>query len=320
MSASGKLATSKHPGHASAIRVLQQHGKSFHFAGKFLSGEQLRDAAQLYRFCRYLDDLVDHATDREQAEQSLHRVAQDLRNRTSSDPVVESFLRLAHRRACRFDAAHQLVLGQQSDLRDVRIRDDAELKQYCYRVAGAVGILMCGVLGVRDPRAFPYAIDLGIGMQLTNIARDVSEDARRGRIYLPATLLGDIPAERIAEGSPKARPVLVRAVQALLADADRYYQSGESGLSFLPIRARFAIFMASRIYHAIGGALRRRGFATWQGRVTVSLPRKGVIATRTACEFLSRSCLSDLPKRHDANLHVQLAGCPGADVSEERRQ
>jgi phytoene synthase len=194
------------------------------------------------------------------------------------------------------------------------MEDDADLKTYCYQVAGTVGLLMCGVLGVDDPRAFPHAIDLGIGMQLTNIARDVAEDAEAGRRYLPASLVGQLEPQEIASGAPSIRPVLESGVKALLQDAERYYRSGESGLAYLPPRARLGIFVASRMYNAIGSELRRQRFASWRERATVGLPRKLVIATGTGIEYMKCACLQEPPASHNALLHLHLSGYCGADT------
>lgn len=294
------------------ISVLRRHSKSFHFAGRLLPHDQFQDIAQLYEFCRYTDDLVDRADNRAHAEESMNRILVDLTVGASGDAVVQRFLRLAER--CKFsvDPARHLILGQLSDLDDVRLCTDAELKKYSYQVAGTVGLLMCGIMGVDDPRALPHAIDLGIGMQLTNIARDVAEDARAGRQYLPKTLVGTLDLEAVAQGDSSVRPAVQEAVRILLKDAEQYYQSGESGLAYLPSRARLGIFVASRIYHAIGTELRRHRFEAWHRRATVRLPRKVAIAADTSFEFIKRAFLHDPPASHDAYLHRHLSGCPGA--------
>lgn len=303
---------------AQALTVLQRHGKSFHFAGQLLSRRHMQDAAELYAFCRYVDDLTDHAEDAAKARARLDQVEDDLLKGHSANVHVHRFLALAGRCGCDLEAARQLVTGQRGDLGTVLVCDDAELKRYCYRVAGTVGLLMCSVLGVRDNRALPFAIDLGIGMQLTNIARDIAEDARAGRRYIPANLLPLEPNE-IAAGSLEVRPALYQAASAILADAERYYRSGEAGLTYLPLRARLAIFVAARVYHGIGEELMRRPPTMWKERAVVSPLRKVVLATSTMVEFIQRGALCREPVEHDASLHRHLAGLPGSDPRVSKR-
>jgi phytoene synthase len=131
----------------------------------------------------------------------------------------------------------ELIAGMASDAETVRVADEAELLRYCYRAAGTVGLMMCRVLDAPEPAAAAHAVDLGIAMQLTNLCRDVSADARMGRRYLPASLVGDIGPTELIDPSPTLQPALRAAVARLLALAETYYASGEAGLPFLPVRA-----------------------------------------------------------------------------------
>ncbi len=295
-----------------AIEVLAKNGKSFHFAGRFLNSGQFRDCARLYRFCRFLDDTVDGAKDIVQARERIQILQNDLSCLNSDIPEVVDFISLARRDQFSLAPVTELLRGLADDLEEVRVADDAELKRYCYRVAGTVGLLMCGVLGVRDPSAFPHAIDLGIAMQLTNIARDIREDALAGRRYLPAEKTGDLSPAEIVSAEHEVRMRLQSAARRLLVEADRYYHSGEAGLAFLPLRARLAILVAARVYRAIGGVLARGGYKTWLGRATVSKPRKLVIAARAVVEFLVNPKFHRPPTHHDNTLHRHLQGLPGS--------
>jgi phytoene synthase len=153
----------------------------------------------------------------------------------------------------------ELIDGMISDLGVVRVQSDADLIQYCYQAAGTVGLMMCSVLGVRDPRALGRAVDLGIAMQLTNISRDVLEDARASRVYLPADRLRavGVEPEQLIDGSADALGVSL-VVNDVLAVAEVYYRSADEGIGFLPARARWAVLVASRLYRGIGRRLRRR--------------------------------------------------------------
>lgn len=248
--------------------VLARHARSFRWAAAFLDRDRRDDAAVVYAFCRALDDTVDEGGDRSEdraaAASTLDAIEAALRGQAPASPLCAAYLEVAARRGIPSWAATDLVEGMRSDLGDVTVRDDDALLVYCYRVAGTVGVMMCGILGVRDRRALAHAIDLGIAMQLTNICRDVREDLARGRSYLPAARLrAGAPAERQEEG-------MRRVVLDLLALADRYYESARRGMTFIPAAARLAIHVASVLYRAIGLGLRRRGGDAMAGRVTVS--------------------------------------------------
>lgn len=305
------IGTSLQAGGADAVSTLSRHGRSFHFASKLLDPQTAMRSARLYRFCRYVDDLADNADDRKLARARLDDISSMLTSGIASDPIVADFLALSSE--CRIETAPALELlrGVRSDLELVRIADEAELLQYCYRVAGTVGLMMCGVLGVRDTRAYPFAIDLGIAMQLTNIARDVAEDAAQGRRYLPASMLGDVEPIEIEQPDNELRIQLATSVDALLELAEHFYVSGQRGLVFLPDRARLGIRVAARVYRRIGMRIRRVDCATWRGRAVVPAWQKLAVAmTAVATEYLSRPAMRT--RRHDHDLHRPLRGLFGA--------
>ncbi|MEL6906790.1 MAG: squalene/phytoene synthase family protein, partial [Planctomycetota bacterium] len=190
-------------------------------------------------------------------------------------------------------------------------RTQRELDRYCYRVAGTVGLLMCALFGVDDPRALPFAVDLGLGMQLTNICRDVLEDAERGRVYLPQSVLGvDVTAERLAAREPDALARARTVVEDLLERAECFYRSADLGTPMLPARARYAVLAASRTYEAIGARIRRFPAG--------GLPERAYVgASGKALHVLRGVAAGALPRRgspvHDATLHTALRGLPGAD-------
>lgn len=192
--------------------------------------------------------------------------------------------------------------------------DDAELVRYCYRVASTVGLMMCGVLGVRCREALPHAIDLGIAMQLTNICRDVAEDAARGRVYLPAERLrsAGIDPEDVVRGTADPERV-ASVVRSVLALADRYYRSADGGMRDIPWRFRPAILVASRTYRAIGVRLRRR--RPTAGRTVVPWPEKLAWSAAAVAASLRPAILGITPRwAHDRALHQALRGLPGANA------
>jgi phytoene synthase len=135
--------------------------------------------------------------------------------------------------------------------------------------------MMCPLLGVKDARAMQYASQLGMAMQITNICRDVAEDAERGRVYLPASRLAGVglTAAQILDGSAP-RCALRGVISGLLSRADTLYRSAEAGLRFLPPRARLAVLLAGRLYRGIGVELLRRGADPFSGRAVVPLRYK----------------------------------------------
>ncbi|MEQ1501692.1 MAG: squalene/phytoene synthase family protein, partial [Myxococcota bacterium] len=173
--------TDRPPVVAAAHGVLERHARTFSAAAALLAPDTRDEIATLYAFCRTVDDLADDGADRA----GLDRVVDELDGHEPPSPLVAAMLALP----VPVSAARQLVDGVRSDLGEVRLPDVDALIRYAYQVAGTVGLMVCPLLGVVDPVAWPFAIDLGVGMQLSNIARDVGEDAGRGRVYLPATWL-----------------------------------------------------------------------------------------------------------------------------------
>lgn len=299
---------------AESREVLAHHARTFELAGRFLGPARRDEAAVVYAFCRLVDDLVDEASDLASGSAALARVEAELRDQAPARPLVAVFAELMDEYGVDRAVALELIAGVRSDSGPVALADDAALLRYCYRVAGTVGLMMCGVLGVRDKLAAPFALDLGVAMQLTNICRDVAEDARRGRVYLPATRLAQVgtsPADLLDGAAP--RPALAEVVLDLLALADRHYASADIGMRFIPWRSRLAILVAARVYRAIGLVLRRRGGDAMSGRAVVpTLAKLGWSAVA-----LARFALTLLPRgpapKHDPTLHRWLAGLPGAD-------
>jgi len=244
-------------------RILSARARSFRWASAFLSARQRGRVADLYAFCRAVDDLADAQGVTPEAQRDLDRLQKAL----AAEPNGESlwpedylwFRELCLDCGIEFQFVQELIDGMISDLGVVRMQSDADLIQYCYQAAGTVGLMMCSVLGVRDPRALGRAVDLGIAMQLTNISRDVLEDARASRVYLPADRLRavGVEPEQLIDGSADALGVSL-VVNDVLAVAEVYYRSADEGIGFLPARARWAVLVASRLYRGIGRRLRRR--------------------------------------------------------------
>ena len=238
---------------------LAANGKSFDWARRFLGKRMGSDAATLYRFCRVLDDMADG--DIPDGPRRLLKIRDDLAaERRATDTLLADFQPFIHQKNLPIPVIIALIDGLLHDQKPVRIADERALRRYGYRVAGTVGLLMCHVLDCDDDAARAHAIDLGIAMQLTNIARDVLEDAEMGRRYLPASWAGDVTPAHIIVASHAPDGEVARSVSAavgqLLLLADDYYQSGANGLSY-SLRAHIAIAVAARVYRQIGVQLRR---------------------------------------------------------------
>jgi len=262
---------------------LRRNSRSFAFASRLFPSEVRDDAAVVYAFCREADDAVDTVADPQLAREQLERVkaglARAVQRLPQADPVLEAFGTVLHRREIPRRAAEELLAGMEMDLTRTAYADVDALLRYCYHAAGTVGWMMAAVLGVRGGPGLVSAVHLGIAMQLTNICRDVLEDWNHGRLYLPLDWLAEEGAPTLAEHVghpfPEAAVAAVGAtLRRLLALADRYYASGDTGLSFLPWRSALAIRTARRVYSAIGTELARVGYDVRAGRVVVSSARK----------------------------------------------
>jgi len=298
-----------------AIAVLKSHGRSFHFSSRLLGQTYRARAARLYAFCRYVDDLADEASDPVIAAQELLALKASLQTGHASVPCVLSMIDLMQELSMPLTPVLSLVSGVQSDLQPRRVKDQAELLQYAYQVAGTVGLMMCIILDVRDRQAWPFAIDLGIAMQLTNIARDVGEDAHKGRVYLPETWLGGVTAAQIPHPTADHAAQLRDATQQVLSLAQTYYQSGLDGVHYLPTGARYGIVVAAMVYREIGQMVAEEDHRSWDKRAIVPYSRK----LTTAAKALTRYALEPIGRqknnRHDPRLHLHLQHCFGANNS-----
>jgi phytoene synthase len=260
-----------------AHRSLAKNSKSFALAGRLLPGDCRDDAAVIYAWCRDCDDAIDLAP-AVARRAALARMRRELHaiyaGEPQIDPLLASFAEVVHRRRIPEPYPRALLDGMGMDLTEVRYQTFDELVPYCFRVAGTVGLMMCHVMGVRDPAALRHAAHLGIAMQLTNICRDVAEDWRNGRLYLPRDLLGNAATDRL---DPTAA---AGAVRALLDRARAVYRSGDRGLPSLPFRCAIAIRAARLIYADIGRAIAKQAHAVSAPRAYVSLPRKLALTLR----------------------------------------
>jgi phytoene synthase len=262
-----------------ASASIAKGSKSFRWASLLFSEELQVGAHRLYHWCRFCDDQIDEAPSLETARERYRRLVKKTDESLKAsdvsqiqDPAFKS-LHLAFKRyqiPARYAFDH--LKGFEMDLGKNRYESFKELERYCYHVAGVVGLMMAHMMGVSRESALKNAVDLGIGMQLTNIARDVHEDLKRNRIYLPRDWLhqeGLTDDEKLV--LPESSVALKRVIIKVLNQSVPYYRSGYSGLSCLSISCSLPIAVAGSVYQSIGRKKRKQNPMALSERVYVGL-------------------------------------------------
>ena len=261
-----------------ATDTIEVGSKSFAAAARLFDPATRRSVLMLYAWCRHCDDVVDgQELGFNAAPTKVHDPARELavlealtRRAYAGEPMqVPAFaafqeVALRHGIAPRFAFDHLAGFGMDVDAVHYETIDDT--LRYCYHVAGVVGLMMATIMGARDATVLDRACDLGLAFQLTNIARDIVEDAAVGRCYLPAQWLREagIPREEIA--LPRHRAALARVAARLVDHAEPYYASAGHGIAALPLRSAWAIAAARNVYRQIGIEVKRRGEHAWDER------------------------------------------------------
>ncbi|WP_272417237.1 phytoene/squalene synthase family protein [Polyangium jinanense] len=260
---------------AACHELLRKGSKSF-FAASLLLPKRVRmPMLPVYAFCRVADDVVDQASEPGAVEALKARLAAAYEGKPHDSPVDRAFSDVARAYDLPREVMEGLIEGFAWDAEGRRYETLSELHAYCARVAATVGVIMSVLMGVRDPKAIARACDLGVAMQLTNIARDVGEDARNGRVYLPLAWLEEA---EIDVSKWLARPMFTTAlggvVERLLQQAAVLYARADLGIAMLPRDCRASIRAASLIYADIGRVVTRAGFDSVTSRAYVPLRRK----------------------------------------------
>ena len=283
------------------VAMMQGGSKTFFAASRLLPMRVRAAAIALYAFCRVADDLVDQGGDA-QANLSILKQRLDLIYAgTPTDAVEDHALALVvqHHQLPRLflDA---LLEGFAWDAQGRRYQTMEYLQAYAARVAATVGGMMCWIMGPQAPLTLARACELGVAMQLTNIARDVGEDARNGRIYLPLQWMveaGVQPDEWLQ--NPKMSSNLKSVIERVLQEAEQLYKQAQAGIAELPADCRAAILAASLIYAEIGHQLRREGLDSVSHRTVVSTRRKLVLLatawTQSGWIYAQRNPVQPLP-------------------------
>lgn len=300
------------PADLAECRQMIRDGSKTFYTASILLPQRVCDAARaLYAFCRVADDLVDRSDDsRAAVDHLLSRLDRIYRGAPDNQPADRAFADVASRFAIPREIPEALIEGFAWDASGRRYETLSDLHAYAVRVAGTVGAMMSLIMQVRDPYAIARACDLGIAMQLTNIARDVGEDHRNGRVYLPLDWLKEagIAAEDIST-SPAVRPL----VQRLLTEADVLYTRSLSGIVMLPAACRPSIHAARMLYAEIGREVERNGCDSVSRRAVVPTSRKLTRLGQALAACLAsppRTGLPPLPAAQFLVDAVQLAGTP----------
>ena len=218
--------------------LISTHAKSFIWAGFFLAKQTFENGSSLYDFCRTLDDIADENTSLDSKKQKFNKIKKDFIERNFENPLIKNIYNLIKK----FNISEKIVLdlfdGIESDIKEsIEFKTKRELLVYSYRVAGTVGLMMAKILKVDSKIALRSAVDLGIAMQLTNIARDVVEDSGRNRKYIDHDFI---------------------KIKETLGIAELFYKSSFKSIKEIPLINRFAILVARRVYREIGNNILRK--------------------------------------------------------------
>ena len=260
---------------------ISQHSKTFSFASIFLPNKIKYDVYKIYQFCRLYDDSADKDT-------------------SIPDDLYETEL---NKLGINKKALEQLKIGIDSDRNFNRFIRMDDLIIYSYRVAGCVGIMMCDVLNVENNKDKYYAIDLGIAMQITNICRDVFEDAANKRIYIPKEIMPNDDLNSIDNQE------MFKYVCKLHDFAEEYYSSALNGITSIPLKSRFSILLALRLYQAIGRKILSNENLFFKQTINTTLLEKLKIFLKCIFEFFF-CFLFRFKKNHNSELHSSLTGLP----------
>ncbi len=293
------------PADLAACRALLDGGsRSFYAASLLLPARVRHPATALYAFCRVADDLIDDG-DPPVALAELHRRLDGIYADCPADHPEDRALAAA---VVMYGMPRllldRLLEGFAWDAEGRRYADLPALEHYAARVAGTVGAMMAVLMGIRDPAALARACDLGVAMQLTNIARDVGEDARAGRLYLPLDWLRDAGLSSDAFlARPEPSPALAAIVARLLDAAETLYRRADTGIAALPLACRPGIFAARHLYAAIGHQVIRNGCDSITSRARVPRRHKLRLAGHSlAAAARSRMPMADPPLLATADL------------------
>tara|TARA_B100001057_G_scaffold106433_1_gene104079 strand:+ start:2732 stop:3580 length:849 start_codon:yes stop_codon:yes gene_type:complete len=251
------------------LNLIKKHAKSFYWASFFLSKETFYKCSALYNFCRTLDDLVDDNNNLNFKREKFSKFKKDFINKNFENQIIKEMWSIIDNENISINVVIDLFNGVETDLQEkVKINSKKDLLMYSYRVAGTVGLMMSKILKVKNKEALKGAIDLGIAMQLTNIARDVNEDKDRERQYIKPEF---------------------SSIQKTIKESEVFYQKSFNAISCIPLKSRFSVLVARRIYKKIGDyILKQKNLENYNkaGKIYVPLFQKLIETFLCIFDFL----------------------------------
>ena len=267
--------------------LLKKHAKSFYWASFFLSRNTLDKCSSLYNFCRTLDDIVDDDNNLEVKKKNFLKFKRDFENKNLNNQIIKDIWSVIDSENISKQIIIDLFDGVETDLKEkVVINSKKDLLVYSYRVAGTVGLMMSKILKVKNKEALKGAIDLGIAMQFTNIARDVCEDKARNRQYVDHDFL---------------------AIKEIIDDSQLFYKNSFKSISDIPIRSRFSVIVARRIYRKIGDyILKQKNIDNYNkaGKIYVPMFEKIIQTFLSVFDFVKLLFTKNLNYDNQANHNI----------------
>jgi phytoene synthase len=268
--------------------LISKHAKSFSYAGFFLSKETFKKCSILYDFCRTVDDIADEDGQLDTKKKKFLKFKSEFKNNKYSNDIIKNIHKLLEKEGISHKIVNDLFDGVESDLKNkINLKTKKNLLIYSYQVAGTVGLMMAKILKVKNKKSLRCAVDLGVAMQLTNIARDVIEDKDRNRSYIKANF---------------------NSISETIFLADIFYHSSFPAIKNIPISSRFAILVARRIYRRIGyEILSQKKMETYNnaGKIYVSVLGKVVETFFSFFDFIKLFFINS-SEQEKQNEHIML--------------
>jgi phytoene synthase len=267
--------------------LLKKHAKSFYWASFFLSSNTLDKCSSLYNFCRTLDDIVDDDNNLKTKKEIFSKFKRDFENKNLNNQIIKDIWSVIDNENISKQIIIDLFDGVETDLKEkVVINSKKDLLVYSYRVAGTVGLMMSKILKVKNKEALKGAIDLGIAMQFTNIARDVCEDKARNRQYIDHDFL---------------------AIQKIISESQIFYENSFNSISNIPIRSRFSVIVARRVYRKIGDyILKQKNIDNYNkaGKIYVPMVEKIIQTFLSVFDFIKLLFIKNLNYDNQTNHNI----------------
>ena len=267
--------------------LLKKHAKSFYWASFFLSKDTFKKCSSLYNFCRTLDDIADNNTNLQYKKEIFLKFKKDFENKNLNNQIINDMWSIVDSESISKQIVIDLFDGVETDLEEkVVIDSKKDLLVYSYRVAGTVGLMMSKILKVTNKEALKGAIDLGIAMQLTNIARDVCEDKERNRQYVSHDF---------------------SAIREIINESQIFYENSFNSIRYIPFKSRFSVIVARRVYRKIGDyILKQKNIDNYNkaGKIYVPMFEKAIQTFLSIFDFVKLFFIKNLNKGNQSNHNI----------------